>query len=165
MKKTVAERTVFPGQQINLESCKSGKTCTVIPSCEYILAQQWFTFLLLASTVSFANTKNMLHSCLWCSFQHSWSRSPVSQCQFKCIQICFTLKAVGQSSFITSYLVLLQHLTAVFLSQRQFSQLVCWPLLVSFYFWSTTKLPLVLLCLFWLWLYPLEQSVELIDPD
>lgn len=57
----------------------------------------------------------------------AWSHNPVSQCQFKCIQIHFTLKLVGQSSFITSDLSLLQHLTAVLLLR---GSLVCWPLLV-----------------------------------
>lgn len=49
---------------------------------------------------------------------------------------------MGQSSFITSDLGLLQHFTAVLLPQRQFSQSACWSLLVSFCFWTTT-FPLV----------------------
>lgn len=64
--------------------------------------------------------------------QDAWGHSPVSHCQVKYIQIRFTFHTVGQSSFITSDLGLLQHLTAVLLPQRQFSQSACWPLLIYF---------------------------------
>lgn len=67
---------------------------------------------------------------LWCvPMRHEVSF--VSWCQFKCIQRHFTFKLVGQSSFITADLGLLQHLTTVLLLRGSFPS---WSVGLS---WST----------------------------